>query len=920
MTWAHREAIPAGLARRLAWRLALAGLLLGGVTCTRTSSPKVTACASDAGASRDNGQTCGCMTDCKSGFCVDGICCDSACDGTCMSCGLASTPGICSPVPAGVKPRLAAQCPAVDVSTCGLDGTCDGAGRCESYPFGKICKPGSCDRDTVSGTYRCDGNGRCGLSSVTVCAPFSCDPASSQCFPSCVSDANCVAGHKCESGSCGQKTTGAMCLADTECASGHCADGYCCNTSCVGACTGCNLTGHEGTCWPIAKGNTDSACPAQDRTTCGTTGDCDGHGSCTQFPRDTTICQPAACASATMVNSARTCDGLGTCRDGDAQSCGTYRCIAGLCKSPCVVDADCADGYACASGSCGVKVLGQGCTADVDCQSQHCVDGVCCAEACTGSCRSCAFPGPLLGHCANAVDGAPDPRRACVDMSAASCGTDGLCDGAGACRTYPVHTTCGPESCASDVSSAVSTCNASHQCLRGPTASCGAYHCNGAACFSSCSDDGQCVAPSICLNGSCGKKAPPAPCSADGECTTGHCAQGLCCDTACTGACQACDVPGSPGRCSSIGSGPDRQGKCVAQPMSTCGTTGDCRAGACAVWAAGSPCGAASCADASTQRPRSTCDGAGTCASPATMACAPGRCDPGTAACTNVCTLDSQCTAPGTCVNGSCGLQPRGGTCSATAQCTPGLTCSIREGVCCDTACNGVCETCRPPNLAPGTCAAVAAGTSDPSGICVTSATTTCGLNGLCKGNNTGLVGTERCQTYGTAIPCRSQSCAGGMVTASATCNGGGACPAPSVASCGAYVCLDTAQCRQDCRGHGDADCNGVTCNTVLKTCGDKLAAGQACGLDTDCSSAHCADGVCCNAACAGACRACNLPGSVGTCSGLPDGATEPLCAPTADPCGNTGLCAAGACQQGICPAPGGTGGSTGAGGAASPP
>src|SRR5262245_10884339 len=41
---------------------------------------------------------------------------------------------------------------------------------------------------------------------------------------------------------------------------------------------------------------------------------------------------------------------------------------------------------------------GRSCAASSECRSGHCVDGVCCATACTGTCQSCATPG-AIGTC-----------------------------------------------------------------------------------------------------------------------------------------------------------------------------------------------------------------------------------------------------------------------------------------------------------------------------------------------------------------------------------------------------------------------------------------------------------------------------------------------------------------------------------------
>ncbi|AKF10105.1 hypothetical protein [Sandaracinus amylolyticus] len=70
------------------------------------------------------------------------------------------------------------------------------------------------------------------------------------------------------------------------------------------------------------------------------------------------------------------------------------------------------------------------CDADHECASAHCVDGVCCDDACGGGdpddCLACsaASGGDVDGHCA--------PRAAA--SACASSGCSGLCDGAGACR------------------------------------------------------------------------------------------------------------------------------------------------------------------------------------------------------------------------------------------------------------------------------------------------------------------------------------------------------------------------------------------------------------------------------------------------------------------------------------------------------
>ena len=153
-----------------------------------------------------------------------------------------------------------------------------------------------------------------------------------------------------------------------------------------------------------------------------------------------------------------------------------------------------------AGRGCGPKVDGQPCTADAQCLNQHCVNdgaggaGICCNTACTGACRSCALAGSL-GRCMPVPSGVVDPRKVCVDMTVATCGTDGRCDGTGACRRYAPETVCGPETCVSDVYTGPSTCNDSGQCIKPPANPCNPYHCNATKCFGSCTTSAQCIGP-----------------------------------------------------------------------------------------------------------------------------------------------------------------------------------------------------------------------------------------------------------------------------------------------------------------------------------------------------------------------------------------------------------------------------------------
>jgi hypothetical protein len=79
-----------------------------------------------------------------------------------------------------------------------------------------------------------------------------------------------------------------------------------------------------------------------------------------------------------------------------------------------------------ASGACS-RVLGAACADGAQCASSFCVDGVCCANACVGPCRSCNQP----GH-----DGTCQPYAQATDP-AGECTSGATCNGAGACGPPP---------------------------------------------------------------------------------------------------------------------------------------------------------------------------------------------------------------------------------------------------------------------------------------------------------------------------------------------------------------------------------------------------------------------------------------------------------------------------------------------------
>jgi len=476
----------------------------GGAAGTAGSS--MTDAGSDATPDGGNGAPCATATDCPSGFCVDGVCCESACTDLCMACAKGRTgaaDGLCQPIKAGTDPDN--ECDLDNPSTCGRDGTCNGAGACRKHVAGTVCESEACSGATDTPARTCDGAGVCQTTSQTTCGSYVC--GSSSCKTSCASNADCATGNVCApNGHCGPpQATGASCTGAGQCQSGSCVDGVCCENACTGACMACSAarTGSsDGLCKPVTAGtDPDNECAQDTVSTCGHNGMCDGAGACQLFAAGT-ACGAETCTGSTDT-PAPTCDGAGTCKAGSSLSCTGYVCGATSCRTTCGTNNDCTSGYFCSAGHCVAKEMtGVACGAASDCQSGFCVDGVCCENACSGSCMTCNGVG-TPGQCTPAVSGT-DVRNDCTASATTTCGLDGTCDGAGACRKWGAGTTCGVASCSNGTLIPVPACDGAGTCVVGAPSSCGGYQCSATApsCSTSCTSDAGCL-NGFCAAGAC---------------------------------------------------------------------------------------------------------------------------------------------------------------------------------------------------------------------------------------------------------------------------------------------------------------------------------------------------------------------------------------------------------------------------------
>lgn len=326
-----------------------------------------------------------------------------------------------------------------------------------------------------------------------------------------------------------------------------------------------------------------------------------------------------------------------------------------------------------------------GCCADADCPPMAGMAGRC--DTSTNTCNySCATGFKPCG------------AGTCIPM--ANCCTASDC--AGTCRTCSAAGACVAVTNADDTDSCPGTCDATGACKskRGQT----------------CMTGGGCITGTTC-----------AP-------------DGICCNTACTGSCEACDIAGQLGTCTPVASGNPHGNR-----ASCAGTNATC-AGTCAGLASGQcsfpvrACGTAMCSGVDFVDV-GMCSG-GNCTQPAARACAGNLICSGSA-CKTSCMSNADCRTGLLCVNGACQSTCPAGLTNCSGTCVNLQTDPAHCGSCTATACNGTCQS--------GVCCGV--GLTNCSGVCVdlTSDDKHCGA---CSGGNTD------CTLSGRAIAhCRNSLC-----------------------------------------------------------------------------------------------------------------------------------------------------------------
>jgi hypothetical protein len=155
---------------------------------------------------------------------------------------------------------------------------------------------------------------------------------------------------------------------------------------------------------------------------------------------------------------------------------------------------------------------GLACTTSAQCGTGFCVDGVCCASACTDPCGACNLPSSL-GTCAAVTGATVGTTRVACSGAGTDCGLQ--CTGASTTCAYPTAAiTCGAATCASGSATHVGTCDGKGDCTASPPEACAPYVCGATACKSACATSNDCATGFTCSTGVCA--AASTKCSTDG--------------------------------------------------------------------------------------------------------------------------------------------------------------------------------------------------------------------------------------------------------------------------------------------------------------------------------------------------------------------------------------------------------------------
>ncbi len=405
-----------------------------------------TSADADADAADCVGLDCACTPEdaeekCGGRPCVDGFCCDSACDGDCETCALTGSEGVCSAQVAGTDPDT--DCLTDAAATCGRTGMCDGARACAFYGDDTECDDG----EACSTSDACDGAGQCRGDVPDTCGP---GPGNECCVGNCSDGAGCNTSPTACPDVCSanELSIGTACNGCGEPgAVGLCGGGsvYRCDAANQNLCQERSCGGDRLWCtnidgvwqWRVVSQCDDGdACSYNDACgggscsgapiTCNdspcATQECNGSSTCTVTP----AALGAECEDGSLCTYNDTCNAAGVCQSGPTLTCSDAPCI----------DRECTGGPTCrelilAGSACDDGVL---CTTDDSCSPEGVCEGGPFAS-CDGldtTCMTYACDGtPSCGGTPRNIGGVCDDLDPATDLDV--CTAAGVCEGDAGC-------------------------------------------------------------------------------------------------------------------------------------------------------------------------------------------------------------------------------------------------------------------------------------------------------------------------------------------------------------------------------------------------------------------------------------------------------------------------------------------------------
>lgn len=254
----------------------------------------------------------------------------------------------------------------------------------------------------------------------------------------------CSGGGTCQGGICippEPLADGEPCVDGIQCDSTFCTDGVCCNTTCIGECVACaeaDGAAQDGVCAPVDEGDGcgkgAGICVAGECTEQLDNGEqCELGDECVSGN-----CVDDVCCNTACTNECTTCAGgsnPGTCHAVDDDT----ECEGGSCQGGlCVLDQP--------------KENGESCEDAGECDSEFCVDGVCCDSICDGECDACS------------TDAGADANGTCGNATSRECDDGDLCTQTDVCVGRACagsdEVTCTPSGCqiTSSCASETGTC------------------------------------------------------------------------------------------------------------------------------------------------------------------------------------------------------------------------------------------------------------------------------------------------------------------------------------------------------------------------------------------------------------------------------------------------------------------------------